>query len=83
MKEYYAKIKPCCGNCKHECGVQLDPKEVPRWYYNKSGAKSPLPDDRGCDDFEFDCNIIRPTIVRGDYLIKDNQDYIYVKPLKI
>lgn len=70
MKEYYVKVKPCCDNCVYECGVQLGPKERPRWYCNKCGYKNPLPDEHSCNDFEFDDNIIKPTIVRGDYFVK-------------
>lgn len=71
MKEYYVKIKPCCGNCAYECSIQLGPKESPRWYCNKFGCKNPLPDECSCDEFEFDDNIIKPTIVRGDYFVKN------------
>lgn len=72
MKEYYVKIKPCCNNCAYECGIQLGPKERPQLYCNKYGYKKPLPDERNCDEFKFDDNIIKPTIIRGDYFIKNN-----------
>ncbi len=71
MKEYYAKVKPCCDNCAYKCGVQLGSKDIPRWYCNKYGPKSPLPDERSCNEFKFDDNIIKPTVIRGDYFVKD------------
>lgn len=74
MNEYYVKIKPCCDNCAYECGVQLGPKEKPRWYCNKDIHRNPLPDERTCSEFEFDNNILRPSIIRGDCIIKNKEE---------
>lgn len=71
MKEYYVKIKPCCDNCAYQRGVQLGPKEQPRLYCNKWGCKNPLPDERTCSEFEFDNNIVRPSVIRDDYFVRN------------
>lgn len=75
MKEYYVKIKPSCDNCIYECGVQCGPHEEPRWYCKcKFGYKNPLHDEHICDEFEFDTNIARPSVIGTDYFIRNKED---------
>lgn len=74
MNEYYVKVKPFCDNCAYECCMQLGPKEKPRWYCSKGSRKNPLPDECTCSEFKFDDNIIKPTIIRGDYFIKNKEE---------
>lgn len=64
MKEYYVKIKPCCDNCVHKCGA---------WYCKKDNNKNPLPDHRSCSEFEFDDNILRPSVISIDYFVKNKE----------
>ena len=75
MKEYYVKIKPCCDNCIYEYGVQCGPKEEPRLYCNKwIYGKNPLPDERVCNEFEFDNNIVRPSVISDDYFVRNKEE---------
>jgi hypothetical protein len=72
--DFYVKVKPCCDNCVYQCGIRLDPDEEPRWYCNKKSHKESLPKERTCSDFNFDTNIIRPTVISKEFIRRNKHD---------
>ena len=70
---FYVKVKPCCDNCSHQCGVQLGPDEGPRWYCNKNSHKEALPKERTCLHFNFDTNIVRPSVISKKFIRREEE----------